>query len=90
MQKVAHAPALRFGVVDRGFLREGYFADLTLVDLAAPFTVQRPDVRSLCGWSPFEGMRFPASIAATWVNGELAYNGREVLPKPLGQRLVFG
>ncbi len=90
VQKVAHAPALRFAVVDRGFLREGYFADLTLVDLDAPFTVQRPDVRSLCGWSPFEGMRFPASIAATWVNGELAYNGREVLPKPLGQRLIFG
>lgn len=89
VQKVAHAPALRFGVVDRGFLREGYYADLTLVDLDAPFTVQRRDVLSLCGWSPFEGMRFSASIAATWVNGELAYNGSEVLPQPLGQRLVF-
>lgn len=88
VQKVCHAPAQRFGVQDRGFLREGYHADLTLVDLDAPFTVHRRDVRSLCGWSPFEGMHFPASIAATWVNGELAYNGREVLPQPRGQRLI--
>lgn len=89
VQKVCHAPALRFGVQERGYLREGYFADLTLVDLDAPFTVQRADVLSLCGWSPFEGMRFPASIAATWVNGVLAWDGKKVLPQPQGQRLVF-
>ena len=89
VQKVCHAPALRFGVQERGYLREGYYADLTLVDLDAPFTVQRPDVLSLCGWSPFEGMRFPASIAATWVNGVLAWDGQKVLPQPQGQRLVF-
>jgi len=89
VQKVCHAPALRFGVQERGYLREGYYADLTLVDLDAPFTVQRPDVLSLCGWSPFEGMRFPASIAATWVNGVLAWDGKKVLPQPQGQRLVF-
>ncbi len=89
VQKVAHAPALRFGVVDRGFLREGYFADLTLLDLDATTTVSKANLRSLCGWSPFEGMSFPAAIAATWVNGELAFNGRDVLPQTRGQRLVF-
>lgn len=89
VQKVCHAPALRFGVQERGYLREGYYADLTLVDLDAPFTVERPDVLSLCGWSPFEGMRFPASIAATWVNGVQAWDGQKVRPQPQGQRLVF-
>jgi dihydroorotase len=89
VQKVAHAPALRFGVANRGFLREGYAADLTLVDLAATTTVRKRDVLSLCGWSPFEGMSFPAAIAATWVNGELAWDGRAVQPKRLGQRLHF-
>ena len=89
VQKVCHAPALRFGVVDRGFLREGYCADLTLVDLDKPTHARNADVRSLCGWTPFDGMSFPASIAATWVNGALAYDGRDVLPTPRGERLVF-
>jgi len=89
VQKVCHAPALRFGVLDRGFLREGYHADLTLVDLDTPTQARNADVRSLCGWTPFDGMSFPASIAATWVNGELAFDGRDVLPQKLGQRLVF-
>ena len=90
VQKVCHAPALRFGVVDRGYLREGYHADLTLVDLDKPTEARNADVLSLCGWTPFDGMRFPASIAATWVNGELAWDGRKVLPQPRGQRLQFG
>lgn len=90
VQKVCHAPALRFGVVDRGFLREGYHADLTLVDLDTPTQARNADALSLCGWTPFDGMRFAASIAATWVNGALAFDGREVLPQPLGQRLQFG
>ncbi|MES2683447.1 MAG: dihydroorotase [Pseudomonadota bacterium] len=88
VQKVCHAPALRFGVVERGFLREGYHADLTLVDLDTPTHARNADVRSLCGWTPFDGMSFPASIAATWVNGALAYDGREVLPVPRGERLI--
>lgn len=89
VQKVCHAPALRFGVVDRGYLREGYHADLTLVDLDTPTEARNADVLSLCGWTPFDGMRFAASIAATWVNGELAWDGRKVLPVPRGERLIF-
>ena len=88
VQKFAHAPAQLFDVHGRGFLREGYAADLVLVD-DTPFTVQRADVLSKCGWSPFEGTTFRSRIASTWVNGELVWDGRQLIGKPQGQRLAF-
>lgn len=88
VQKFAHAPAHLFDVHGRGFLREGYAADLVLVD-DTPFTVQRADVLSKCGWSPFEGTTFRSRIASTWVNGELVWDGRQLVGKPQGQRLAF-
>ncbi|HZX79283.1 dihydroorotase [Lysobacter sp.] len=88
VQKFAHAPAQLFDVHGRGFLREGYAADLVLVD-DTPFTVQRADVLSKCGWSPFEGTTFRSRIASTWVNGELVWDGRQLVGKPQGQRLAF-
>ena len=88
VQKFAHAPAQLFDVAERGFLREGYFADLVLVD-DTPYTVRREDVLSKCGWSPFEGTTFHSRIAATWVNGVLAWDGSKLLGEPAGQRLVF-
>lgn len=88
VQKFAHAPAQLFDVAERGFLREGYFADLVLVD-DKPFTVKREDVLSKCGWSPFEGMTFQSRIASTWVNGQLAWDGTHVVGEPAGQRLGF-
>ncbi|WP_045727806.1 dihydroorotase [Xanthomonas sp. GPE 39] len=88
VHKFAHAPALLFDVHERGFLREGYHADLVLIDDSA-FTVQREDVLSKCGWSPFEGRRFRSKIATTWVNGELAWDGTRLVGHPNGQRLVF-
>ncbi|NIJ68391.1 dihydroorotase [Xanthomonas sp. 60] len=88
VQKFAHAPAQLFDVAERGFLREGYFADLVLVD-DKPFTVKREDVLSKCGWSPFEGMTFQSRIASTWVNGQLAWDGTHVVGAPAGQRLGF-
>jgi dihydroorotase len=54
-----------------------------------PFTVQREDVLSKCGWSPFEGTTFHSRIASTWVNGELVWNGRQLVGDPAGQRLTF-
>ena len=78
VQKFAHAPAQLFDVDERGFLREGYAADLVLVD-DTPFTVQREDVLSKCGWSPFEGTTFHSRIASTWVNGVLAWDGRQLV-----------
>ncbi|GAB3754425.1 dihydroorotase [Lysobacter olei] len=88
VQKVAHAPAQLFDVSERGFLREGYFADLVLVD-DTPFTVQRAQVLSKCGWSPFEGRTFHSRIASTWVNGVLAWDGERLVGTANGQRLAF-
>ena len=89
VKKICHAPALRFGVRERGFLREGWFADLVLVDPASPRRVRREDVLSRCGWSPFEGEAFSSSVAATWVNGQLAWDGRQLVGAPAGRRLAF-
>ncbi|MGN6225234.1 dihydroorotase [Pseudoxanthomonas sp.] len=88
VQKVSHAPAQLFDVRERGFLREGYWADLVLVD-DAEFTVRREDVLSKCGWSPFEGTTFRSRIGATWVNGRLVWNGEHLVGTPNGQRLEF-
>ena len=88
VNKTAHAPAQLSDVAGRGFLREGYWADLVLVD-DTPLTVRREDVLSRCGWSPFEGSTFRSRIGATWVNGRLVWNGRELVGTPGGQRLEF-
>ncbi|RZA19192.1 MAG: dihydroorotase [Lysobacteraceae bacterium] len=88
VQKFAHAPAQLFDVANRGYLREGYAADLVLVD-DTPYTVQRSDVLSKCGWSPFEGTTFHSRIAATWVNGLLGWDGSALVGDPAGQRLQF-
>ncbi|HEX4871407.1 MAG TPA: dihydroorotase [Nevskiaceae bacterium] len=88
VRKVCHAPAELFGVRERGYLREGYWADLVLVDDRVQTTVTRESVLYHCGWSPLEGFTYPARIDATWVNGELAWDGQKVLA-PRGQRLRF-
>jgi len=88
VQKFAHAPAQLFDVANRGFLREGFAADLVLID-DTPLTVQRSDIISRCGWSPFEGTTFHARIAATWVNGWLAWDGSALVGDPAGHRLQF-
>ncbi|MDE2085579.1 MAG: dihydroorotase, partial [Xanthomonadaceae bacterium] len=89
VEATAHAPATLFAIEKRGFLREGYFADLTLIDLEAPQTVKREDVLSKCGWSPFEDDTFRASVAATWVNGHLAWNQGRLDDSQRGRRLEF-
>ena len=88
VQKFAHAPAQLFDVKERGFLREGYWADLVMVE-NEPFTVKREDVLSKCGWSPFEGTTFQSRVAATWVNGRMVWNGEQLVGTPNGQRLEF-
>jgi dihydroorotase len=89
VERTAHAPAKLFNVSERGFIREGYWADLTLIDTAAPQTVTRESVISKCGWSPFEGTTFRSSVAATWVNGHLAWNDGKLDDSQLGRRLDF-
>ena len=73
VEKAAHNPALLFGIVDRGFIREGSYADLVAVDLATPTRVDAAQVRYKCGWSPFEGTTFRSSVFLTVLNGALVY-----------------
>lgn len=89
VEKFAHAPARLFDVAERGYVREGYFADLVLVDPRNRDPIKREQVLSKCGWSPFEGEVLNHRIAATWVNGVQVWDGREVLAGVHGQRLSF-
>ena len=89
VEVTSHAPATLFAIRERGYLREGHFADLVLVDPAKPHTVRKDEIQSKCGWSPFEGETFHASIAATFVNGHLAARSGKVLGTEPGMRLTF-
>jgi len=76
-EKMSHAVATLFQIKDRGYIREGSFADLVIIDMEKSNTVSKENILYKCGWSPFEGFTFPASITHTFVNGHLAYeNGR--------------
>lgn len=87
--KTAHNPAIRFNVKDRGFLREGYHADLAVLDLSGITEVTSERVLSRCGWSPFDGVKFRSRIARTFVNGQLAFDGQQVLEHGAAMRLEF-
>ena len=89
VRKTAHAPADLFGIGERGYLREGYWADLALVDMHKPQTVVREDVLYKCGWSPLEGDTLRSSVQMTFVNGELKYDRGRFLGGANGRRLVF-
>ncbi|WP_444437264.1 dihydroorotase [Pseudomonas sp. A6] len=89
VEVVSHAPAELFQVNDRGYLREGYAADLVLVDPRSPHEVSDDEVLSKCGWTPFGGTVFSSSIVATFVNGERVWDGTVVDGSIRGQRLSF-
>ena len=89
VERTAHAPARLFDVKDRGYLREGYWADLVLVDMNRPTAVDAQPVLYRCGWTPFAGRTFRSTIVATMVSGHLAYTGGVVDPQPAGKRLEF-
>ena len=89
VHKMCHAPAEIFKVQERGYLREGYFADLVLLDLQQDQTVTREDVLYKCGWSPLEGRTLHSSISRTFVNGELKYDDGQFMGAANGQRLKF-
>ena len=85
--KTSHAVADLFGVAERGYIREGYRADLVLVDLAGETTVSADNILYKCGWSPFEGYRFRSRIATTLVNGVLAWHDGALTDAIAGERL---
>jgi len=89
VRKACHAPAERFRVAERGYLREGYHADLVLVDTRGPVTIPDAPLRSKCGWTPFEGEELHGRVDCTVVGGEVVYDGGELVGEPTGQRLAF-
>ncbi len=89
VKKTSHAVADRYGIKDRGYIREGYWADLVLVDPNSKFKVTNDNIMYECGWSPFEDHSFNSSIEMTFVNGIRAYHKGKVLGEPKGKRLEF-
>ncbi len=89
VQKMSHNPATLFQISKRGFIREGYYADLVLVDLNRPWIVDRGNILSKCGWSPFQGREFRSTVTHTFVSGHLAYANGAFDESMKGQRLTF-
>ena len=89
VEKMAHAPAICFKIENRGFIREGYFADLVIVDANKTTDVTKASVLSKCGWSPFEGVRFSHSIDTTFVSGKIVYTNGKIVEGNIGQRISF-
>ncbi len=89
VRKMSHAVAECFQVKDRGYIREGYFADLVIADLTQPGMVRKENIYYKCGWSPLENFRMPASITSTMVNGRFVYENGAFNESSKGQRLIF-
>ena len=89
VEKMSHSVAVCFDIAERGYIREGYFADLVLVDIDRPSTVEPGNILYKCGWSPLEGLRFPATVTHTFVNGHLVYGNGVFDESQWGQRLRF-
>lgn len=89
VQKMAHNPAILFQIEKRGFIREGYHADLVLVDCEASWVVDKSNLLYKCGWSPLEGTQFHSQVTHTFVNGNIVYENGKVNELKVGQRLLF-
>ncbi|KOP37669.1 dihydroorotase [Flavobacterium sp. WLB] len=89
VEKMCHNPAKIFKIEKRGFVKEGYFADLVIVNPSLPWSVKPENILAKCGWSPFENYTFKSRITHTFVNGELVYNNFKVKDIRAGKRLLF-
>lgn len=91
VDKACHAPADIFGIVERGYLREGYFADLALIDDNATYVVNQEPVLARCGWTPFADLQFGSRILGTWVNGQRLWDNGKLLglDAPASMRLEY-
>lgn len=87
--KMCHRPAILYRVENRGFIREGYFADLVLVDPTSSWKVDKSNLLYKCGWSPFEGQAFHSAVTHTWVSGHLAWENNKLDESKMGMRLSF-
>ena len=89
VEKMCHNPAKIFKIEKRGFIKEGFFADLVIVNTHQPWTVKKENILYKCGWSPFEGVNFKSRITHTFINGKLVYVNGKVKELKAGQRLLF-
>jgi len=89
IEKMCHAPADLFRIDRRGYIREGYYADLVLVDPAQSWVVSPDNILYKCGWSPFDGLEFSHQVMATFVNGNLVYANGDIVSGIQGRRLMF-
>lgn len=89
VEKMAHNPAILFRIEKRGFIREGYKADLVLVDLNQNWTVEKENILYKCGWSPLVGTEFHSKVTHTFVNGNLVYENGKINEEKFGERLLF-
>lgn len=89
VEKMSHAVADCFQLVDRGYIREGYFADLVVIDPNEKYEVNKSNILYKCGWSPFEGVTFDHSIATTIVNGNVVYDQGKIIEGNTGHRMTF-
>lgn len=89
VEKMAHNPAILFRIEKRGFIREGYKADLVLVDLNQNWKVEKDNILYKCGWSPLEGTNFHSKVTHTFVNGNLVYENGNINEEKFGERLLF-
>ena len=89
VEKTSHAVADLFQIKDRGYIREGYWADLVLIDRNRPTSVDKSNILYHCGWSPFEGYTFRSSVIATLVSGNLTYFDGQFQDQQVGRRLLF-
>jgi dihydroorotase len=90
VEKMAHAPALLYRLQNRGFLREGYFADVVMINPNQPHQVNKSNLLYKCGWSPFEDTTFSNSIERTFINGQIAFENGSIVECGVGSRLSFG
>ena len=89
IQKMCHAPADLFRIEKRGYIREGYFADLVLVDPNKNWIVTPENILYKCGWSPFEGTQFSHNVVSTFVNGNLVFHNNQIIDGVNGLRVTF-
>ncbi|WP_297869867.1 dihydroorotase [uncultured Flavobacterium sp.] len=89
VEKMCHNPAKIFKIEKRGFIREGFYADLAIVNTHLPWNVKKENILYKCGWSPFEGYNFKSRVTHTFVNGKLVYQNGKVKDLKVGQRLLF-
>ena len=89
VEKISHNPAIVFNIKKRGFIKEGYYADIVLIDTNKDYNVSKDSLLYKCNWSPFEGRTFDSSIFMTFVNGQIVYDKGKIVSDPKGKQLIF-